>query len=86
MEIETKYRIGKLPEVKDILSGFDRLMKAAGLEPLSITIEHARKAGSLPIAHKDPFDRFLIAQSICDGLTLVSNEALFDSFGVNRLW
>ena len=38
------------------------------------------------IAHKDPFDRLLIAQSQADGMVLVSNEALFDSFAVKRLW
>jgi len=34
----------------------------------------------------DPFDRMLIAQSLNEELTLVSNERLFDSFGVSRLW
>ncbi|MBZ9934804.1 hypothetical protein LB518_00735 [Mesorhizobium sp. BR1-1-16] len=36
--------------------------------------------------HKDPFDRLLIAQALTDDLTLVSNETLFDRFGVARLW
>ncbi len=43
-------------------------------------------AGNLPISHKDPFDRMLIAQALLESLTLVSNEALFDAFGVSRLW
>jgi PIN domain nuclease of toxin-antitoxin system len=38
------------------------------------------------IEHKDPFDRMLIAQSQAEGLVLVSNEELFDTFNVHRLW
>lgn len=36
--------------------------------------------------HRDPFDRLLIAQALLSDLTLVSNERLFDDFGVKRLW
>ncbi len=38
------------------------------------------------IAHKDPFDRILIAQAQIENMILVSNEALFDSFAIRRLW
>lgn len=86
MEIATKRRIGKLPEAGILAARFETEITALGFKPLSITIEHARRAGSLPIPHKDPFDRLLIAQSLDDGLLLVSNEAVFDAFGVNRLW
>ena len=58
----------------------------AGFEHLSITVRHAQLAGNLAIPHKDPFDRLLIAQAILEGMVLVSNEALFDAFGVQRLW
>ena len=47
---------------------------------------HALLAGRLPIAHKDPFDRLLIAQSLAESLPLVSNEAIFDEAGVSRIW
>ena len=53
---------------------------------LPITVEHAALAGALAIQHKDPFDRLLIAQAQIEQLLLVSNEALFDGFGVRRLW
>ncbi|WP_082703448.1 type II toxin-antitoxin system VapC family toxin [Novosphingobium sp. Fuku2-ISO-50] len=43
-------------------------------------------AGEMNITHKDPFDRVLIAQALAEGMRLVSNEALFDSFAVQRLW
>ena len=54
--------------------------------PLAITVSHGIVAGRLAIGHKDPFDRLLIAQSILEGLPLVSNEALFDEAGASRVW
>jgi PIN domain nuclease of toxin-antitoxin system len=54
--------------------------------PLPITLRHAQVAGLLPIPHKDPFDRLLIAQAQTEALILVSNEAIFDTFRVIRLW
>ncbi len=55
-------------------------------EILPIEIRHAARVAALPFHHKDPFDRLLIAQALVDNLTLVSNEALFDAYGVKRLW
>lgn len=49
-------------------------------------ITHGRIAGGLPGPHKDPFDRLLIAQAMTERMTLVSNAAAFDAFGVSRLW
>lgn len=43
-------------------------------------------AGEMAIAHKDPFDRLLIAQAQAEDMVLVSNEVLFDGFPVKRLW
>ncbi len=86
MEMATKFRIGKLPEAGPILADFESAMLEDGFQLLSISASHSLLAGSIEGGHKDPFDRFLIAQSICDNMTLISNEALFDSFGGTRLW
>ena len=40
----------------------------------------------MDLAHQDPFDRLLIAQAQLEALSLVSNERLFDRFGVVRVW
>jgi PIN domain nuclease of toxin-antitoxin system len=61
-------------------------MQAEGFAPLPVSVAHARLAGGLLITHSDPFDRVLIAQSMIESMTLVSNERVFDSFGVARLW
>ena len=53
---------------------------------LPLTLRQTSLAGQLPLHHRDPFDRMLIAQSLVEDLTIVSNEDLFDSYGVRRLW
>lgn len=65
---------------------FEAFVRAEGFVPLSISLRHAALAGGLQIAHKDPFDRFLIRRSLVDGVPLVSNERIFDAFGVRSLW
>jgi PIN domain nuclease of toxin-antitoxin system len=57
-----------------------------GFRALPISLEHAERAGQLAIAHRDPFDRMLIAQTQAEELWLVSNETLFDATDVRRLW
>jgi PIN domain nuclease of toxin-antitoxin system len=84
-EITTKARLGKLiagPLAQD----FTGEVRRQGFLPLPITLEHGERAGSLPGQHRDPFDRMLIAQAQAEHLVLVSNEAVFDKYGVQRLW
>lgn len=57
-----------------------------GFRALSISMDEAALAGRMEGDHRDPFDRLLIAQGLLNELTLVSNERLFDSFGVARIW
>jgi len=86
MEVTTKYRLGKLPEAADLATAFRRTIIAADYTPLAISTDHAVLAGSLDIPSGDPFDRFLIAQARIEGVPIVSNEKLFDRFGVERIW
>jgi PIN domain nuclease of toxin-antitoxin system len=84
-EIATKVRIGKLtwpPEAGTVVA----YVMSQGFAPLPITIRHAERAGGLPIEHRDPFDRMLIAQALLEDLLLVSNDAVFDAAGVCRYW
>ncbi len=85
-EITTKHRIGKLPRAAPVVADLAGLLADQGFTPLPITLAHAQMAGSLPGPHRDPFDRMLIAQSLLDAFVLVSNEQLFDLYGVVRLW
>ncbi len=85
-EIATKVRLGKLPEAARLDRSFAGFIETQEFRPLPLTLEHALVAGGLSDGHKDPFDRLLIAQALTENLTLVSNERLFDGFGVRRLW
>jgi PIN domain nuclease of toxin-antitoxin system len=84
-EITTKFRLGKLPEAGTLIYDFDSLRRLGFLD-LPITIDHAQRAGLLPGNHKDPFDRLLIAQAQAENLALISNEQVFDGYGIRRLW
>jgi len=86
MEVATKVRIGKLPDAALLAQDFEAIIAAQGFDELPITVRHARMAGAMAITHKDPFDRLLIAQAQAEDMVLVSNEALFDGFGVKRIW
>jgi PIN domain nuclease of toxin-antitoxin system len=86
MEIATKFRIGKLPGAALLAQNLEEIIAEQGFGELPISVHHARLAGEMNIAHKDPFDRLLIAQAQVEDLVLVSNEALFDGFAIKRLW
>lgn len=86
MEIALKHRLGKLPEAAQFVADWHATFAGLAAIPLAITVEHAAMAGSLDIAHKDPFDRLLIAQALVERVPLVSNEVMFDGFGVTRIW
>lgn len=85
-EIATKVRLGKLPTATDLVADFADQLKQEGFHTLAISISHAVRAGLLPGLHKDPFDRMLIAQAQEENIPMVSNETLFDSYGVRRIW
>lgn len=85
-EIATKARIGKLPGAESLAQDFAAEIERHGFLPLPISVEHGQRAGNLPGPHKDPFDRMLIAQAQAENLILVSNEAIFDQYGIQRQW
>jgi PIN domain nuclease of toxin-antitoxin system len=85
-EIATRHRIGRLPGVAPVIDDLEAAIVAQQFIGLPIGVRHGQVAGGLPGPHRDPFDRMLIAQAIIEDLTLVSNEQVFDSYGVRRLW
>lgn len=70
-EISLKRNLGKIrPPVDDVVGELDR----RGFTPLDITAEQAWTAGALPLHHRDPFDRLLVAQAQLEGLTIVTRD------------
>ena len=85
-EITTKARLGKLPGAAEVAADVAACIVQQGFTGLPIGIDHAQRAGSLPGTHRDPFDRMLIAQAQAERLPLVTNEELFETYGVRRIW
>jgi PIN domain nuclease of toxin-antitoxin system len=81
-EVAIKRRLGKLEAPADLLEQLVR----AGVDQLPITARHAERVGTLPLHHRDPFDRLLIAQAEIEGLSLISADAGFTRYGVDVVW
>lgn len=77
-EIGIKRAVGNL-EVPDEIF---RVAMDAGCRPLPISCIHAEAAAALPPHHADPFDRMLIAQARCEGLTLLSSDTRIAAYDV----
>jgi len=85
-EIAIKHALGRLKLPEDPARYVPSRIRAIGARALPIEHSHALAVATLPPLHRDPFDRMLIAQALAESLTLVSNERLFDRYGVPRLW
>ncbi len=85
-EIAIKAKLGKLRIPDELARAVESAAVQAGFSCLSVSFRHAQAAGQLPLLHRDPFDRMLIAQALEEDLVLVSNETMFDSYGVRRVW
>ena len=85
-EIATKHRIGKLRDAEALALDIPGAIVQQKFEELPVTVADGVRAGALPGPLRDPFDRMLIAQALAHDLVVVSNERLFDRYGVRRLW
>ena len=85
-EITIKARLGKLPRATEVAVDVPACIESQGFVPLSITVQHAQRAGALVGLHRDPFDRMLIVQAQAESVPIASNETIFDDYGVTRLW
>ena len=81
-EAAIKTSLGKLRVPDDLLERLDEF----AFERLPVTDVHAWAVRSLPPIHNDPFDRVLAAQAVCERATIVSADAVFDAYGVARIW
>ena len=55
-------------------------------EYLPISLEHATAVEHLALHHRDPFDRLLIAQAMCEQVPIISSDSQLDPYPVTRLW
>lgn len=81
-EVAIKRRLGKLKAPADLLEQLER----AAVDLLPIAPAHADRVGNLPMHHRDPFDRLLIAQAEIEEIPLVSADNEFSRYGVDPIW
>ena len=77
-EIRIKEALGKL----EIPQNFKKVLESQSFEMLDITVEHAHAVRDLPVHHRDPFDRMLVAQAKVEGFTLVTHDVRLKKYKV----
>jgi PIN domain nuclease of toxin-antitoxin system len=85
-EIQIKAQLDKLTLPKPLRVLFHEEQATNGFGLLPVTLEHVYTLDSLPLHHRDPFDRLLIAQAHREGLTLVTHDPKFAAYSVSLLW
>ncbi|NEP11922.1 MAG: type II toxin-antitoxin system VapC family toxin [Symploca sp. SIO2C1] len=85
-EMGIKVSIGKLPLPEQIDDYVPTRMTQLGARSLEITASHALRVAVLPLHHRDPFDRMLIAQAQIEDMMLVSADSIFNQYEVSLLW
>jgi PIN domain nuclease of toxin-antitoxin system len=81
-EAAIKVALGKLK----LPERFEAGVEAAGFEKLPIAFSHADAVATLAHHHSDPFDRMLVAQALCERLTLVTHDRHFGPYDLEVLW
>ena len=85
-EIAIKVSIGKMQLAEPVADLVRSQQAQIDLQLLPFQLAHIDLVERLPFHHKDPFDRLLIAQTLVEGFSIVSIDAAFDAYGVNRIW
>ncbi|MBO1348711.1 MAG: type II toxin-antitoxin system VapC family toxin [Hormoscilla sp. GUM202] len=83
-EIQIKSKLGKLT-LNQPLEKIYHSQSQNGISFLAVNPSHVLRLGVLPLHHKDPFDRLLIAQAMTEGLTILTRDKIFNLYGVPLL-
>ncbi|RJQ47492.1 MAG: type II toxin-antitoxin system VapC family toxin [Gammaproteobacteria bacterium] len=85
-EMAIKLSLGKL-KLSGVIERFiPEQLSINGFHRLEIGFRHVTQVASLPFHHRDPFDRLLVAQAREEKLAIVSADAVFQKYGVKRIW
>jgi PIN domain nuclease of toxin-antitoxin system len=85
-ELAIKIKLGKYVLKKPYQSFLEDAIAQNNFAVLAIEIKHTAILTTLPMHHRDPFDRLIIAQGMVEQMPIVSNDVLFYPYGVQRLW
>lgn len=84
-EVAIKTQLGKLEYLAEGWR-YSQAIHVMGAKFLAVEERHVLRLFDMPLKHKDPFDRLLIAQALVDGYTLVSKDRQFKQYGVPVIW
>ena len=82
-EISIKVSIRRLAVNVESL---EETLAASGIQPLGISLQHTVRVSTLPLHHRDPFDRMLVAQAMCESMILVSRDRELSKYDVKLFW
>lgn len=85
-EIAIKSSIGKLPLSQPVDSFLAAARRNVAFNYLRIKLVHLTATETLPLHHRDPFDRLLVSQALAEDLPLLTRDKQFSTYGVNVLW
>nr|WP_281413929.1 type II toxin-antitoxin system VapC family toxin [Rhizobium aethiopicum] len=85
-EIGQKVRVGKWPEMQPFVGRLPDLLQEQGAIAAALTPDVCLAAAMMDWAHRDPFDRFLAATAIENGIPIISADTIFDELAGNQLW
>jgi len=85
-EIAIKIKIQKLNIEGDLDSFINSSLEKYDFKLLPISLDHIYYTRHLPLNHRDPFDRLIIAQSFSENMPVISADEAFDAYNVNRIW
>lgn len=85
-EIAIKFALGSLPLPNPPSEYIPNALRLWAVRALDITHEHAFRAGELPVHHRDPFDRLLIAQAITEQMTLLTADRALQKYKVDLIF
>ena len=84
-ELAIKVNLGKI-DALSLVVDLPRQAEQEGFVELPISVEQATRAGLLPLHHRDPFDRLLVAQAQSMNVPVLSSDTVLDRYDVKRLW
>ncbi|EGJ34238.1 MULTISPECIES: type II toxin-antitoxin system VapC family toxin [Moorena] len=85
-EMQIKLQLNKLSFNFPLAEVLERQQQTNDLYFLPIELDHIYALASLPLQHRDPFDRLLIAQAVVEQMPLLSIDSVFDGYPIQRLW
>lgn len=85
-ELAVKAGLGKIRLPYELGEDFDLTIARNGFELIPLSHSALERTARLPDHHRDPFDRLLAAEALEHSATMVSNNQVFDAYGVKRIW